>query len=78
MSPDPDTVVDQYVSATMQLDGLEHAFDRWLGHPEVAAAEAMLAREFQANWRQPNGSLVKWDVEVKAQAALLSKAAAFA
>lgn len=75
VSPDAKTMVDQYVSAAMNLDGLEQTFDQWLERPAVALAETALAREFHANWRRPNGSLDQWDAEVKKFAALLSKAA---
>lgn len=75
VSPDAETMMAQYVSAAMQLDGLEQTFDKWLARPAVAIAEDSLAREFHSNWRQPKGSLDRWDSEVKRHAALLSKAA---
>ncbi|TAL65851.1 MAG: hypothetical protein EPN79_11930 [Burkholderiaceae bacterium] len=73
--PDIEAIMDQLASAAMGLEGLEQLFNQWLTNPAVGAAEADLAREFQANWRQPKGTLHKWDAEVKRQAALLSKAA---
>ena len=76
VSPDAETMVDQYVSAAMRTRGLEHTFERWLARPAVALAEAALAHEFHANWRQPNGSISKWEAEVKSRAELLSKAVA--
>lgn len=75
VSPDPETMVDQYVSATMQLEGLDETFEQWLRLPAVAISEAALAQEFHANWRQPNGTLHKWDAEVQKQASLLSRSA---
>ncbi|MBW8466938.1 MAG: hypothetical protein K0M67_01635 [Thiobacillus sp.] len=76
VSPDAETMVDQYVSAAMRTRGLENTFERWLARPAVALAEAALAQEFHANWRQPNGSISKWKAEVKSRAELLSKAVA--
>ncbi len=73
--PDAETMVHQYVAATMQFEDLQQSFERWLARPAVAVAEASLAREFHTNWRNPNGSLDRWDAEVKKQASLLSKAA---
>lgn len=75
VSPDAETMVDQYVSATMQILELEETFDQWLARPAVYIAEASLAKEFHANWRQPNGTLARWHAEVKRHAALLSKGA---
>lgn len=75
VSPDADTMVDQYVSAAMRTYGLEETFEQWLARPAVALAEAALAHEFHANWRQPNGSIGKWKADVKRRAELLSKAA---
>jgi hypothetical protein len=60
----------------MQLDELEKTVDRWLGSPAVALAETALAREFHANWGQPNGSLDHWDEEVTKHVTLLPQAAA--
>lgn len=76
VSPDAETLVEQYVSASMRVGGLGQTFDQWLQLPAVAHAETALAKEFHANWRQPNGSLDQWDAEVKNRASLLSKAAA--
>jgi hypothetical protein len=70
--PDGETLVDQYVSAAMQIDGIELSFGQWLTRPEVAIAEASLAQEFHANWRQPNGKLVRWEADVKSRAKLLA------
>lgn len=70
--PDAETLVDQYVSATMQIDALEFSFGQWLTRPGVTFTEASLAREFHANWRQPNGNLVRWEAEVKNRAKLLA------
>lgn len=73
VSPDAETLTEQYVTASMQVVGLGRSFDQWLVHPAVAQAESDLASEFQANYRQPNGSLIQWDTEVKKRALILSK-----
>ena len=78
IAPDAQTMVDQYVSASMQLDGLEQTFERWLERPAVAVAEKALAREFHANWQRPEGTMAKWEVGVKRRAALLSLSASAA
>lgn len=75
VSPDPETLIDQYVSMTMRLPALETTFEKWLQLPEVAITEANLANEFHANWRSPNGSLDGWEKDVKCHSTMLSYAA---
>lgn len=75
VSPDPETLIDQYVSAIMQVPKLELAFDRWMSLPAVAVTEKHLEQEFQRNWRQPGGSLAAWQAGVSAKAALLARIA---
>lgn len=73
-SPDPETMIDQYVSVTACHPSLEESFSKWLKMPGVTAAESLLAAEFQANWRTPDGSIANWDRSVKRIARDLSKA----
>lgn len=74
ISLDAETMVEQYMSAAMQIVELELSFGRWLSRPEVTIAEAALARVFHANWRQPSGKLDQWKSEVKRRAKLLAAA----
>ena len=70
--PDPQTLVDQYVTALIEIPELEHTFDAWMGRKEVAAAEVHLAKEFHAAWGVQGANMERWKSEIAKHAAQLS------
>ena len=74
--PDPEQMIDQYVSVTACHPGLAEVFSGWLDMPGVVAAENKLEAQFHANWRNPSASIETWQRSLKLKAIELSLAAA--